>query len=230
MAIKEMLPEVKNGYSPTAEDIKAVAEPIIKALIPKNKTKTKLKQLNAVETFELIRPFLPKSADPEILCLEILSKIDGEKIINYIDQLPKGKRLKIDHIDNLEVTMRGFAEKYSSGNGKKYLHGGGDTIRAGTNVILVRNSDGTVTISALGGSGGSTIISEILAGVQSGNNVTLTFSGLSHTATSIISIARNGKLLTPGSTSIDGYTITGVATATVYDAVDGDTFLVTYGY
>lgn len=153
LAIKELLPAVKDGYSPTADDIKAVAEPIIKALIPKNKPQVSYKPLSAAQTFELIRPFLPKNIDSEVLCLEILSKIDGEKIINYIDQLPKGKRFKIEHIDNLEATMRGFAERYAKGDGKKYLHGGGDTVVAGTNITITTNANGTKTISASGGIG-----------------------------------------------------------------------------
>lgn len=74
-----------------------------------------------------------------------------------IDELAKrlneGKKIKVgqDDIEGLTQTIRSMWNQV--GKGKGYLHGGGDTVRAGTNITITRNSDGTVTISSSGGGG-----------------------------------------------------------------------------
>lgn len=72
------------------------------------------------------------------------AELDVETLLEMLSKRPKGKRLKMDHIDGWEQTMRSFASQL----GKGYVHGGGDTVAAGTGITLVRNSNGTVTISA----------------------------------------------------------------------------------
>lgn len=218
--IKSLIPEVKDGETPTEEQLTA----LIKKVIPKPERFS----LPSGETlYSIISPYVPV-IDAKAIALDVETNLDFDKIAKILLNAPKGKKLTMDHIEGLVDSIRGIS--HAAANSKPYIHGGGDTVRAGTNITLTRNADGTTTITAQGGSAGSIITSEVLAGIQAGNNVTLTFSGLAHTATSIVTIARNGKIMTPGSTNIDGYTLAGVISATAFGADAGDTFLVTYGY
>lgn len=207
----------KDGKTPSKQEIEA----IIKPLLPKPKD-VGAKMPTAAELYLLIKPFLTEPKPEEIAKL-----IENDLVEKTIEKIVKEKKIKADDLEGYQQTIRSI---WSQVGKKGYLHGGGDTVRAGTNVTIVTNADGTKTISASGGVSGSNVTAEVLVGVQSGDDVTLTFSGLSNTATSIISIARNGKQMTPGSTTIDGYTLTGVVSATVYQASEGDTFLITYAY
>lgn len=220
--IRQYMPEVKDGATPTKEELLDLITP----LIPKPKKEQKIKQPTAVEIYEMILPFLPKPVDVKME-IENSKKDFFEYVLSCIKD---GKKINKSDVNGLteEITSMWSQIGKSGGSGK--MRGGGDTIRQGTNIILTRNADGTVTISATGGTSGSNVTQESLAGVQAGDDVTLTFSGLSQTATSIIQITRNGKVMTPGSTAVDGYVLSGVTSATVYSADAGDTFLVTYSY
>lgn len=69
---------------------------------------------------------------------------------------------------------------------------------------------------------------EQLSGTQSGSNVTLNLTTLSHSFVAILFVTRNGQILTPNDTSL-GYTISG-NTVTIYNADASEPFLVTYTY
>ncbi|MEI6532504.1 MAG: hypothetical protein WCO06_01550, partial [Candidatus Roizmanbacteria bacterium] len=103
---------------PEKFDEKALIKKVITA-IPKNKASLKIIQ----ETFET----------------------DPMSVIDKIMALPEDKfKLKSTQIDGLEQTISAFRSQLARG----YLHGGGDTVKAGTNVTITKNSDGTKTISA----------------------------------------------------------------------------------
>lgn len=74
-------------------------------------------------------------------------EIDPMKIIDIVLNMPEGKRLTTKHIDGLEQTIEAIKNQTKHG----YLHGGGDTVKAGTNITIVQNSDGTKTITSSGG-------------------------------------------------------------------------------
>jgi hypothetical protein len=219
-AIKDLMPVVKDGETPTKEELLDLIKPLIYKL--ERRTETKL--LTAVQMYEMIRPFLPKN--------DIKSELFDQKDILtdwVIERLKEEKKLKTADIYGLSETLASmWSQIGKSGNGK--MRGGGDTIRQGTNIILTRNEDGTITISAMGGGSGSNVTSETITGIQSGDDVTLDFSNLANTPTSIIQIVRNTAVQTPGSTGVNGYTLTALTSATVYQADAGDTFLVTYSY
>lgn len=135
-------------------DEEALTQRILKAL-PKNKASLKIIQ----ESFE----------------------VDPMSVIEKIMALPKGKfKLKTEHIDGLEQTMNAFRSQL----GRGYLHGGGTTVAAGTNITLVKNANGTTTINASGG-GGFIILNT--ASTVDGSNQTFVFSTATAQPTFIVS-------------------------------------------
>lgn len=112
-------------------DTDSLTKTILKA-IPGNKASLKVIQ----ETFE----------------------VDPMSVIEKIMALPATKlakfKLKKENIDGLEQTMATFSNQL----GRGYLHGGGDTIAAGTNITLVKNANGTTTINASGGGSGGLVV------------------------------------------------------------------------
>lgn len=104
-------------------DTKALTQSILKA-IPDNKASLKIVQ-EKIET-------------------------DPISVIEKIMALPKGKfKLKMDNIDGLEQTMSAF----NSQLGRGYLHGGGDTVKAGTGITITTNSAGNKVISSTSSGG-----------------------------------------------------------------------------
>lgn len=132
---------------------------------------------------------LPKSGENGITPLkgiDYLTEEDYKSISDYvIKQIPKQKEITDDdllhlftkkkittkHIDGLEQTLSAFSNQL----GRGYLHGGGDTVKAGTNIIITTNADGTKTITATGGSGGGSSV-ETPGGLVNGINTTFTVS------------------------------------------------------
>lgn len=150
-----------------------------------------------------------------------------EAVIEKIKQLPRGKKLKVEDLVDDWNDVRGKLLDEVRRTGQAYLHGGGDTVEAGTNVTLARTSGGKVRISA-SASGSSSIATEKLTPIQSGNNITLDLTGLAHTFTAVLGIYKNGQLLDPGDATF-GWSIT-LNTATVLNAAPTDVFLVNYTY
>jgi hypothetical protein len=106
---------------PKKIDLKAITKSVLKA-IPENKASLKIIQ----EKIEM----------------------DPMSVIDKIMAMPEGKfKLKQTMIDGLEQTMSAFRSQL----GRGYLHGGGDTVKAGTGITLTKNTDGTTTIVATGG-------------------------------------------------------------------------------
>lgn len=143
-------------------------------------------------------------------------EIDPMDVIEKIMSLPKGKfKLKTEHIDGLEQTIAAFHSQL----GRGYLHGGGDTVAAGSNVTITTNAQGQKVISA---GASSTITTEKFA--TSGGVQTIT---LAHTPTAIILVVLNGQVLT----ETTDYTVAGSnITLLNPDIPAGLSVLVTYTY
>ncbi len=92
-------------------------------------------------------------------------EIDGDKLLHIFTNLPEGKKLGTKHIDGLEQTLSAFDNQLRRG----YLHGGGDTVSAGTG-ISITISGGTKVISASGGG----VNLEIPTGTVDGSNASFT--------------------------------------------------------
>lgn len=77
--------------------------------------------------------------------------VDPMSVIEQIMKMPKGKfKLKTENIDGLDQTMNAF----NSQLGRGYLHGGGDTVQAGTNITITTTAGGQKQISSTSSGGG----------------------------------------------------------------------------
>lgn len=108
-------------------------------------------------------------------------EVDPMAIIQKIMELPAGKfKIKSDQVDGLEQTMSAFRSQL----GKGYLHGGGDTVVAGTNITITTDSQGRKVISSTGGGGGgtpsNTVVSETTYGQASTAGVSTDYSRGDH--------------------------------------------------
>lgn len=90
---------------------------------------------------------MPKNS-PSLKVVRENVEIDPIAVIEKIMALPDGKfKLKTGHIDGLEQTIAAFQSQL----GRGYLHGGGDTVAAGTNITITTNANGQKVISATSG-------------------------------------------------------------------------------
>lgn len=114
-----------------------------------------------------------------------------EKILALAEE---GKfKIKTSHIDGLENSVKAFWARYPKG----YLHGGGDTVVAGTNISITTNSSGQKVIA-------STL--PVLAGVTSLNGIT---GDITLVAGSGISLSPSGNTITISAAG--GGTVTSVS-------------------
>lgn len=73
----------------------------------------------------------------------IQESIDQDKLIEEI--LPKIK-IKTENVEGLDTTLKSLDRKALD---RRYMHGGGDTVKAGTNVTITTDSSGNKVISAI---------------------------------------------------------------------------------
>lgn len=158
--------------------------------------------------------------------------ISKKDLLTKINDIDNGIKIKtISGLDALLKNLqRAIREKVRSTGGHKH-GGGGMTIDAGSNITLVRNSNGRWTISA-SASGGSNIKTEVVTATQNGDHVEIDLAQLSETYTSVMFVSRTGQLLMPnGDASLPGSSWSQAGDIiTVYNAGTGDGFLVQYLY
>lgn len=133
----------KNGEMPLIDDIVALTLQNIK--LPEN-GKDGVTPIRGVHYFT--------EEDINIIKEELMVSLtkhidtrDPESLLHVFTK--KGKKLSVKHIDGLEQTLSAFSNQL----GRGYLHGGGDTVKAGTGITIVNNSDGTKTIIGNAGVG-----------------------------------------------------------------------------
>lgn len=124
--------------------------------------------------------------------------IDQEQLASsIIAQILNGKMLKKEHVAGLQQEIDAYRSQFARDKG--YVHGGGDTVVAGSGVTIVPNANGTKTISASGGGGGG--LGYLAAtGAVDNSNTTFTF------ATTPTLVIVNGTAYRDG----HGVTITGI--------------------
>ena len=154
--------EVAKGQGDDGEDGKDADEEKIKEEVLSELRKTLDRESIIQELLLRIPP--AQVIDEKALLKKLLSKVPENKeslkiirenievdpmaIIQKIMELPAGKfKIKSDQVDGLEQTMSAFRSQL----GKGYLHGGGDTVAAGTNVTITTDSHGRKVINATGG-------------------------------------------------------------------------------
>lgn len=221
--IRPLIPEVHDGKD---ADVNEVVEAVLER-IPRAKdgepghtpqkgidyfTKEDVREVVSAVLKRIPKPKNGKDGKDAVLDMEAL-----------IEAVKTSKKLGVGDIEGLTQTMRSMWNQIGK---KGYLHGGGDTIRAGSGVTITRNLDGTTTISAT--SGGANVATEAVTAVQSGSNVTIDLTQLSQTYTSVLLVTRNGMVLTLGDTNL-GYTQAGDI-LTIYNADESEPFLIQYTY
>ncbi len=232
--IKPLVRHGMNGETPSDDKLLALIEPLIKmALHGKIPTKE--------ETFESIRDMLPVFEQPKIVLTDehintIADKVtdnmskrnikvnmtDPLQILDQIMALPEEKRISTKHVNGLDQTIHAIQSQLK----RHYLHGGGiSSLIAGSGITLVKNADGSYTITS--SSTGSTTAVQTLVPTQVGSDITLDLTGLAHVFTSVLGVTRQGIFVTPSAS--DGWSRVG-NTITVKNASDSDTYQVMYTY
>lgn len=103
-----------------------------------------------LDPFELEKHFLEK--------IPTLPELEPQIILDKIHSVPGG--IKMGAIDGLQTYLNNLnraIREASRSSGGKMEHGGGMTLVAGSNITLVRNNNGTWSISSSGGSGFTTL-------------------------------------------------------------------------
>lgn len=133
-----------DGEAPTDEYLLELITPLIPEAI---KGEDGLPGKNADEkvivdkVLAKVRPLIPKPA--------VIKPIDEAALVaKVLAQLPE-KKITVDDIEGLDDTVSARLDKHQQRLG--YLHGGGDTVGAGSN-ITITNTNGTKVISASSGS------------------------------------------------------------------------------
>lgn len=135
-------------------------------------TKNILSKVPTVDERALTKKVLQAIPDNKASLQIIQEKfeVDPMSVIEKIMELPPEKlkklKLKKENIDGLEQTMSAFNNQL----GRGYLHGGGDTVTAGTNVTITTNTAGQKVISSTGGGGGGGLAVEVPTGLVNGSN------------------------------------------------------------
>lgn len=154
--IKEIkgIPTVKGDPGKDADE-QTIQERILASIPSKeeiiNEAISRIPKLDTKALTQSILQAIPENkASLKIIQEKI--EVDPISVIEKIMALPKGKfKLKMEHVDGLEQTMSAF----NSQLGRGYLHGGGDTVKAGTGITITTNSAGNKVISASGGGTGT---------------------------------------------------------------------------
>lgn len=109
-------------------------------------------------------------------------------------------------------------------NGTPVL-GGFNTIDLVSGITATDGGNGVIDLVGSGGGSGASVATEIVTAVQSGSDITLDLTTLSHVFVAIEVVFRNGANITPGASwSRSGNTIT------VFNADSTEVFQVQYTY
>lgn len=115
--------------------------------------------------------------------------IDHEPIVETVLKEIEKKHGTTKHVTK-EMLDKAMTEMRGHVNASKEWRGGGDTVVAGTGVTIENTVNGNKRISASGG-GGTNIANEQVTAVQSGSDVTIDLTQLSHPYLSVILVLLN---------------------------------------
>lgn len=174
-----------------------------------------------VDTLEIAKAAAKFVKVPEPGVVEVKQQVDLEKVADaIIDMFQKGKKkLSTKHIGDFTDGMEQYTRPLRSlsfGN-----RGGGDVVKAGSNITITTDADGKKVITSTGGS--ATIYTETPSGLINGSNKVYT---VSNTVTTVIGFWINGQFIHPSEYTSVGTTITFV---TALDAsLSGTGFTISY--
>lgn len=173
--------------------------------------------------------------DEDVIAKKVLSKIpkakgslkiiqekfdaDPMSVIEKIMSLPEDSfKLKMGHVEGLDQTLSSFRSQL----GRGYLHGGGDTVEAGTNITIVKNSAGKSVISSTGGSA-TTQAKELFDTSSATTTLTLAHTPASGT---VVQLSYNGELIYEN----QAWTRSGVTITLLFTPEDGTHCEAIYSY
>jgi len=146
--IRPLIPKVKDGESVKGDDGKTPTREellsIILPLIPE------IKKEKLVLTDEHMDKIAEKASRKIKIPVQQKDELDIENVLSLIEKRPKGKRMNMDFIDGLSQTIQSLSSQITS---KGYLHGGGDTVKAGSGVAITSDANGAKIISFSSSSG-----------------------------------------------------------------------------
>lgn len=156
----QALPYVKGDAGKDADH-----EKIVKDVVAQLPTEEEiLAKIPKLDEDALMKKFVAKIPENKASLKIIQEKIEMDPmgVIDAIMKMPEGTfKLSTGHIDGLDQTIRAIHHQLGTGGSRAYLHGGGDTVVAGTNITITANPNGTKTISATGGGGGSGTVTSV---------------------------------------------------------------------
>lgn len=185
-ALKKLLTEKIGSYESKIDGIKRLHEDMIAKA---HSVESRLNQIAVIQGPEGPQgkpgatmkgdPGEPAVIDYGFLITEIMDKlpapkdgvsptIDEEKLLEALFKRIKQKGLKLSDIVGLEETITSFSNRMM--HKEPYMHGGGDTVAAGSGVTIT-NTNGTKVISSTGGAALSIIA---VAGTIDDSNVSFT--------------------------------------------------------
>ncbi len=178
-------------------DTKAIAKDVLSQItIPKVDEKAIVKKVIAS---------LPESKSSLKIVKEVL-ETDPMAIIDKILEMGDKIKFKTSNIDGLDQTISAFKNQLKPGVG--YLHGGGDTVAAGTGIVITTNSAGQKVISTAGGGGSVTSVD------ASGGTTGLTFTGGPITTSGVLTLGGVLGVSNGGTGTTTGYTFSSGLTNT----------------
>jgi len=228
----EQVLEIKQGPAGVDADEQKIADWVLSQIyVPKDGTDGK--DADEDKILSKLAKMVPKSDDiaKEVLrripenkaSLKVIQEkieIDPEVLMGHLERLAPEikKKFGIDDLDKLTKILD-----------RRYIHGGGDTVAAGSGITITTNSNGTKVISSAGGAGTVTSVSVTTANGVSGSvatatttpAITLTLGDI--TPTSIVASGTISGSNLSGTNTGDQTSVSGNAgTVTVADA-GGDT-------
>ncbi len=145
-------------------------------------------------------------------------EIDPMSVIDKIMTLPEDKfKIKSSQIDGLQQTMAAFHNQL----GRGYLHGGGDTVQAGSNITITNSAGGKKIISSTAGP--VSTAKELFSVSSLTTNVTLAHTPISSAVTTV---SYNGQLIYFGR----DWTLAGAVVTFLFTLDDSSHAEVVYNY
>lgn len=138
--IDSMRDSLKKEVMPTTADMMA----IIKKLMPK----VDIDRIATVAATKVKIKVLPPK------------DVDFSALVAYIKSLPEDKKLSTKDIANFDFIIQELRNEMRRLHGGK-MRGGGDTVSAGTGIVITRNSNGDKVLSATGTAGAWSTPAEI---------------------------------------------------------------------
>lgn len=153
----DLIKEIKTGPAGRDADEERIVNEVISRLPDTEQLVARIvarfpAPLNEKELIKKVISRIPENK-ASLKIIQETFEADPMSVIDKIMSLPEGKfKLKSSQIEGLEQTIQAFRSQL----GRGYLHGGGDTVAAGTNITITTNSGGQKVINAT--SGGFTIL------------------------------------------------------------------------